>query len=521
MMTTTSLAHPRAAVLLAPPKAPRRTRSPWVWRCLVAAIVVLALATRVVYSLRHSDVIDLQGYDSGVYYSAADSLVHGRLPYRNFLFVETPGIAVLVAPFALLGTITHDSVGYAAANLFFTVIGAANAGMVATVLRRFGLSAAIFGGVFYAVTDVAVQSERFIKLEPAATLLILIALVLLGDVRSPARRRHTLVAGILLGLACGFKIWYVVPVIVVTAALPGLRNRVRLFLAAAGSAAALMLPFFLAAPSAMFREVVVDQLGRRRTPVTVMGRLHEILGNPVVPHTVTRLLGLSVGEVTGGLGVLAAVATVFVLTRRSAGLYVWLLLSGMLVLFVAPSFFDYYTSLTSAPLALVLGVGFARLTALVSTRTGRLALTSSALVGLTLLNLPGQWHAAPEPQPSIGLRRAVLAVPGCVVSDNPEILAATDVLSRDLVRGCVVWPDVTGWTYDADSGMRDGVYTPRSKNQRWQRHVTGYLTSGAAVIAYRPETELDARSRRVLASGPELFHDGPWTLYATPRHTPA
>ena len=42
----------------------------------------------------------LGNYDDGVYYSAATALVHGQLPYRDFLLLQPPGIAVLLAPFA-------------------------------------------------------------------------------------------------------------------------------------------------------------------------------------------------------------------------------------------------------------------------------------------------------------------------------------------------------------------------------------------------------------------------------------
>ncbi|HEU0257450.1 MAG TPA: hypothetical protein VFQ96_06390 [Microbacteriaceae bacterium] len=485
---------------------------------MIVGVALLGLLARVFYSLRHGGPVYVGGYDSGVYYAAADALVHGRLPYRDFLFIETPGVAVVTAPFAFLGAQTHDALGYGAANLFFAGIGAASSGMVAAVLRRFGLPAAVFGGVFYAVTDIAVSSEQFIKLEPVATLLILIALLLLGDVRRPVGRRRMLVAGLLLGLACGFKIWYVVPALVVVAATPGVRRRLRLLAAEAVGAVVIMLPFFLASPAVMFREVVLDQLGRGRGGPSVVGRLHDILGGATVPHTATRLLGLTVGEITGGLAVLAVIAVIFALRRPSARLYVWLLLSGLLVLIVAPSFFSYYTSLTSAPLALVLGAGFAELVGLLSTRSGRLVLTTTALAGLVLLNLPGQWHAHPGEHPSAGLRRAVATVPGCVISDDPEILAATDVLSRDLSDGCVLWPDVTGWTYDLDTGMHDGVYTPRTKNLAWQKHVTSYLTSGSAVMVYRPETGLSEHTRRVVTAGPVLFRDGEWVLYATPHH---
>lgn len=501
-------------------RATPRRRTPASWWIVLGVVVATGLVVRVVYDLRHGGPVYVHGYDSGVYYAAADALIHGRLPYHSFLFLETPGVALVVAPFAWLGAVTRDSVGFAAANLAFTGIGAASSGMVAVILRRFGLPAALFGGLFYAVTDAVVSSEQFIKLEPAATLLILIALALLGDVGRSAGRRRTLVAGILLGLACGFKIWYIVPALVVLAVVPG-RRRLGVLVGGAVGMIAIFLPFFVAAPATMIREVIVDQLGRGRMGVSLMGRLHAILGNNTVPVRLSRVTGLTVGEVTGALAILCLFAVILALRNRSARLYAYLFLSGGAVLWAAPSFFTYYTSLTSAPLALVIGVAFASLLTVFASRRGRVAMTALALAGLAAINIPGQWRASTGGvAPLAGLRQAAAQVQGCVVSDTPEILIAMNVLTHDLDEGCTVWPDVSGWTYDpsVEETLPDGHHAARAENQNWQKRIVGYLTSGSAMIAYRPETGLDARSEKTVTSGPLLFHDGSWRLYATPRH---
>lgn len=490
---------------------PSRSRG-WWW--IIVALAAVGFTARLTYDLRHGGPVYVRGYDPGVYYAAADSLIHGRLPYRGFLFLETPGIAVVLTPFALLGTVTRDAVGYGAANVFFTVIGAANTALIGVALRRFGPAAAIFGGVWYAVTTVVVASEQFIKLEPVATLLILVALVLL-EAPVQAAPSRTITAGVLLGLSCGFKIWYVVPALVILVTLPDRGRRWRLLGGGAVGAVGLMSPFFLAAPATMFREVVLDQLGRGRSGVSIGARLHGILGDVTVPAAVTHATDVTGTDVTVILFVLAAAAALVAVRVRSARRYVWLLLSGTTVLLAAPSYFAYYTSLTSAPLALVLGVAFGRVTTLLPSRHVRAVVTASMVAATVVLNAPGQWAAQAVAAPTAAFRRAVAAVPGCVVSDNPQMLAATDVLSPDLARGCDVWPDVTGWTYDVDSGMHDGRYVPRAGNLPWQHRVTRYLTSGAAVIPYRSETRLDAASKRIVTDGTVLAHDGPWRLYAT------
>ena len=45
------------------------------------------------------------GYDDGVHYAAAASLIHGRLPYRDFLFLQPPAMVLAASPFAWLGSL--------------------------------------------------------------------------------------------------------------------------------------------------------------------------------------------------------------------------------------------------------------------------------------------------------------------------------------------------------------------------------------------------------------------------------
>ena len=46
------------------------------------------------------------GYDAGVYYSAADALIHGRTPYRDFLLLHPPGLMLTLTPFAAIGRLS-------------------------------------------------------------------------------------------------------------------------------------------------------------------------------------------------------------------------------------------------------------------------------------------------------------------------------------------------------------------------------------------------------------------------------
>ena len=67
----------------------------------MAAVFGVAFAARLVPLLRGGGLYAAGNYDDGVHYAAAMGLVHGLLPYRDFLFLHPPGIAVLARPIRL------------------------------------------------------------------------------------------------------------------------------------------------------------------------------------------------------------------------------------------------------------------------------------------------------------------------------------------------------------------------------------------------------------------------------------
>ena len=59
----------------------------------------------------------IDGYDDGVYYSAADAVVAGEAPYRDFVLLHPPGLIYLLTPFAALGPLVGDANGWATARV--------------------------------------------------------------------------------------------------------------------------------------------------------------------------------------------------------------------------------------------------------------------------------------------------------------------------------------------------------------------------------------------------------------------
>ncbi len=210
-------------------------------------IAAVALAARLTPVLRGGGLRGVLAYDDGVYYSASDALLSGRLPYRDYLLLHPPGITLVLAPFAALGRLTSDPVGFAAARLAFMGLGAVSAVLVWWVARRVTPRAGLAAGLFYAVWQPACAAERTTLLEPLVNLGLLASLALLAP---GASRRRVAAAGVVLGLAVAVKAWAVVPFVVLTLWLLRRRGRgTALTYAGSGAiaAAVVCLPFLLAA----------------------------------------------------------------------------------------------------------------------------------------------------------------------------------------------------------------------------------------------------------------------------------
>jgi hypothetical protein len=503
--------------------APTGRRAPvvvprWAWIALLTVVAVVAFAIRY-RLLTHPGGLDGSDvYDDGVYYAAADALVHGRLPFRDFLFLQPPGTLLVLAPFAWIGSLTRDGFGVVAARLAFMAIGAANAVLAAVLARRFGFLAAAVAGIGYAVLFPAAYSERSTLLEPLGTLGILLA-VFFAERAERWPRAGMLLAGLAAGVAVGMKIWYVVPLLVIGAF--HWRRGIRYLIGAAISGGLIYLPFLLAGPEPMIREVLLDQLGRQRlAQQTPLKRAASFLGSPDLHSHLSKPLSAILSQNKIGLVLvlvtLVCIAAAF--TVRGARVHPTLLLAGIAVLEASPSYYAHYGALTAPFLATTVGIGAARLLRAVPSRRLSAALGAAVLIAVLALNLPidltkrtSQWV------PTTVLRPAAQKVQGCVMTDDPQILAALDVLSRNLDRGCPLWPDVTGYTYDRDSVKIAGKEVPRIENRVWQRDVARYLLSGQAVIVHRAGTQLAPSVNRLVRSGPVLAKSGNWTLHATPH----
>jgi hypothetical protein len=476
----------------------------------LAAVVLLGLVLRLGLVLASpGDIRGSYGYDASVYYASADALLHGRLPYGDFVMLHPPGVMVALLPVAALGQLVGDHNAFMVGNALFTLLGAVNAALVMAVARRWGLSrsAALLGGLFYAVWFGAVEAEISARLEPLGSFLFLLGL-LLGS-GAPSRRRAVLAGAALVG-AVSVKAWWVVPVVVVLVWWAAERRREVLPVLAGGVGLGLLLdgPFFALAPRAMTRMIVSDQLGRHDVGLAGLHRLAHVIGfEQAFPHRGKATLLLVVGVVA----LVALLALWCGWHNRAARPVLVVLVAQAAVIGLAPSYFSFYSGYLAPAAALAVAATMAAPRRIGSSVAGLAVAGAAALTAITVLA-----HRPAFTTPVHGADVLADAVAGtdCVMADSPMILIQLDALSRGLAHDCPNWVDVTGRTYDVDAPPEHGPQG-RVHNARWQADLTSYLLSGDAAILFRAETGADATTVATIRSHPVLVRHGGVTVYRT------
>ncbi len=488
------------------PRWPRRAGEPAAARvpALVTGLAVAAAVAVRLWPLISQHMLNgLLEYDDGVHYDAAAHLLGGALPYRDFVFIQPPGIVLLVAPFAAFGRLAGDQAAMTAARLAVTAVAAVNVALLIRLVNRgAGRVAAVIAGGTYAVWGGAAASERTVLLEPLLGLGLLGAMALLGDrlmtggageARGPRRGWRLVAAGVLLGLALAVKTWAVADIVLLAGWLAlrsGRRAGAAFACAAFGTAAVVCLPFFLAAPGAMFHQVVSDQLGRteRLTPDPVVF-LHEVAG---------------VGQVYGRSGAppaaAIAVMALFVLAVAAAlwrGPRIWAVPAIASLALVLPqrSYTYHYIDFAAPALAACAGIAAAAL--LRAARRVRVAAAAPvAGVAVAAVLAVFAWQSVTYDvvgSPAQPQFRGFFAAHPCAFSDYPSLLAAADAETRQVRLHCANLVDYTGAALAVGNGkmlvrLGQGSRSRFYRLPAWQAQVRAILAaSDAAVLSWRPE----------------------------------
>ena len=226
-------------------------------------------------------------YDDGVYLGAALRLLHGALPYKDYAFVQPPGIIVVALPGAVIGSLTSQATGFAVARVLSVLASTACIPLAGRLVKHRGAIACAATAGLLAVYPADILSGRTLLLEPWMNLACLLAATAAfrdGRLRSP---RWLAWAGVAFGFGVAIKFWAAFPAAVLLAicliARPeGRASRTRRAGALAGGTVAgfavLAGPFALADPSAFIHETLLDQVSRVGSATPISLRLAHLTG---------------------------------------------------------------------------------------------------------------------------------------------------------------------------------------------------------------------------------------------------
>jgi hypothetical protein len=471
--------HPAGAG--GPREAAPRWYRPGTWSLaglVTATATVLALALRLFLVTRPgyltSGTIE---YDDGVYLGAAMRLLHGALPYKDYAFVQPPGIVVVAFPSALLGSLTSQAAGLALARVLSVLASTACVPLAGRLVRHRGpITVAVAAGLL-AVYPADVLSARTLLLEPWMNLLCLVAVNLAfrdGQLKSP---RWLAWAGAAFGAAAAVKFWAAVPAaalfaVCLAARPPQETSRYRRAGALLGGSVAgfavLAGPFALADLPAFVRETLLDQVSRVGTATPLSLRLAHLTGlidllgrngNFALPGSTGHSLfamgaEASTHEVAVGWPAFAAALVAIVVIaagylrglRQRTPLEWFALLTAVLAtaaILSYSAFFYHYPDFPAPWLALAAGVAVGSLACLVQgsaapARLARRLVAAAVAVVIVLIAGAEARELAPASQPPSPAAVSRLIPPGsCVVADQVSFAIAADRLSTP--GGC---PDV-------------------------------------------------------------------------------
>jgi len=422
---------------------------------VIAVATVLGLGLRLYQLARPGFLLGAPQYDDGVDFGGAIRLLQGFVPYRDFVFVQPPGITLLLAPVALLAKATSSDTGLAVARVLTACAGAASVPLTGLLVKHRGALATAAACAIVALHPDSIFSASTVFLEPWLVLFCLLGAVLLFDSDALALSGRRLVwGGVAFGVAGVVKAWAALPALVVLALLcRGLDWR-RPARYAGGVAAGFLVPagaFIALAPHAFVRDIVSAQLSRSdvvRTSLTT--RLRSLLGP-------THLALSSVAVVVACVVVLAFVVACLALARRRPpALELFALASAALILvaFLWPvDYFGHYAGLFAPFLALSVVLPASRALAAVAVPTRAVpalgALLCLAIAGAAVHELVDETHLGTAPRPARA--EHLIAAGACVLSDNPSFtIAANRFVSS--APGCSPLLDGIGTDYALGGG---------------------------------------------------------------------
>jgi len=499
-------------------------------RTIVGAIALLAIVLRLATLVLTHHLSGVFEYDDGVYFGSAVMLVHGHIPYRDFVLIQPPGLTLLLTPWALLSNWTGTLRALELARLAMPVVAGANVVLLGLLLRHRSRLVAAVACLLLAVFPDDILASTALLLEPFLIFFCLLALVLIfvGDRLTDSGWR-VFWAGIALGIGADVKLWAAFPgVVLLVLCLPRPRRAATLVGGAILGGLLPALPFLIAAPNAFWHQVVVDQAGRTgATALSSLVRLEFLTGVwpglGVPPGHLYELLaaaavvGVAVVVLAGfGTSLRPAKAGQALSAEEQRGRLSQLelfALGGALVtglaLLVPADFFYHYAAFFGPFLALLGGLAVGRLAYFHPKPVGALVAVIGVVGLVHALAIPLLLQRAPRPGAQLA---ALIPAGSCVVTDDPEYtLTANRFLANS--PSCPLLVDGLGTTI-AISGSQDPsssaaqpaaptwlsyfrradylILTPLSGSRiPWNRQLERYLDLHFRAVARSPALVLD------------------------------
>ena len=462
--------------------AVKATAKRW-WVVAFAAVVTIGVR---LWTFGPSfDLRQVLAYDDYSYFAGAQILVEGHLPYRAFPFVQPPGVVIVGAPFAFVGQLFGGDVGMAALRVAIILMAGATAALIAVLLRPYGLVASLVGSMLFATWGLASLYGRTFFLEQFLSFAVVWTFFLLRRVRTNVMSYVAI--GVVLGVACTIKAWAAVDIAFFAVFIGSSHGRRRLLAWLAGvlgTITAICAPFFVAAPRAMWHDVVVSQLGRLRevgigVRLATIGNLIRIPGTSISPTQ-------SVAQMLAGAVLLVAFAPLIVqlVRRRSfrqwspAGWWSAMALIELVVLTAGPIFYDHYLLWPAGPLALGLGRTVGRL----DNRLSRIPLMVGLLATMTVL-VTGSNRLAKSgfmfPTTSV---RSFAADQSCTWFNFNTLTGFVVSRSVPMWAPCRPWPDQVGAALTVGHPGANNLQLAKHPSAEFQRDLRAQMSVADSAV---------------------------------------
>jgi hypothetical protein len=365
------------------PAAQQRRRPAWLTPVNLTIIIItlVALILRVYYQYtRPGFLLGVTEYDDGPYFGSAVRLVHGSMPYKDFILVQPPGVTLVMSPAALLSYWTGTAWGLAVGRILTVLAGTAGVALAGLLVRHRGLLAVLLTCGIVAVYSDGVAAAHTVLVEPWLVLFCLAGAVAVfdGD-RITGSTKRLAWGGVLFGFAGAVEAWAIVPVLVLAALClsrprashpPPLRlpQIKRAAIYAGGVAAGFLipvLPFAIAGPAQFYRSLITAQVGYRAhaARVSVFVRLKNMIGLPYALGWSNSLLLLAVLALV--IFVVVTQAAAIAVTQQPPPILDWFATVStvlIVVMFLWPPQFHYHFTEFLAPfMALTLALPVSRL----------------------------------------------------------------------------------------------------------------------------------------------------------------